>query len=83
MSDARPDPGEMRAAVYRSKRELSVENRDVPEPGASEVLLRISHCGICGTDLQLVMDGWGRRSIFVVGEGLTSQAMVTDPTLRQ
>lgn len=59
MSDATPNPSEMRAAVYRSKRQLSVENRDVPEPGANEVLLRISHCGICGTDLHLVMDGWG------------------------
>lgn len=52
-------PSEMRAAVYRGRGRLSVEPRNVPVPGADDVLLRVSHCGICGTDLHLVMDGWG------------------------
>ncbi|MCH2169177.1 alcohol dehydrogenase catalytic domain-containing protein [Myxococcota bacterium] len=35
---------------------------DVPIPGVGprDVLIRVSHCGICGTDLHFVMDGWGR-----------------------
>lgn len=37
-----------------------VQTRPVPLPGPDEVLLRVSHCGVCGTDLHLVMDGWGR-----------------------
>jgi threonine dehydrogenase-like Zn-dependent dehydrogenase len=50
----------MRAAVYREKGRLAVEERPVPEPGPHEVLLRVSHCGVCGSDLHLVMEGWGR-----------------------
>jgi threonine dehydrogenase-like Zn-dependent dehydrogenase len=50
----------MRAAVYRRRGDLRVEQRPVPDLGPDDVLLRISHCGICGTDLHMVNDGWGR-----------------------
>lgn len=50
----------MRAAVYTERGKLTVEDRPVPVPGPTEVLLRVSHCGVCGTDLHFVMDGWGR-----------------------
>jgi len=52
--------GRMRAAVYREKRRLVVEERPIPEAGPHEVVLRVSHCGVCGSDLHLVMEGWGR-----------------------
>jgi threonine dehydrogenase-like Zn-dependent dehydrogenase len=54
------ESGRMRAAVYREKRRLSVEDRPVPAPGPGEVVLRVSHCGVCGSDLHMVMEGWGR-----------------------
>ncbi len=50
----------MRAAVYRERGVLTVEERPVPAIGDGEVLVRVSHCGVCGTDLHLVLDGWGR-----------------------
>jgi 2-desacetyl-2-hydroxyethyl bacteriochlorophyllide A dehydrogenase len=50
----------MRAAVYREKRRLVVEERPVPQPGPHDVLLRVSHCGVCGSDLHMVLEGWGR-----------------------
>jgi len=53
-------PTHMRAAVTRGKAHIEVENRRVPQPGPGDVLLRVSHCGVCGTDLHFVMDGWGR-----------------------
>ena len=53
-------PATMHAAVYRAARQLSIERRPVPEPGEGEVLLRVSHCGVCGSDLHFVLDGWGR-----------------------
>jgi (R,R)-butanediol dehydrogenase/meso-butanediol dehydrogenase/diacetyl reductase len=53
-------PAEMQAAVYHRRHDLRIETRPVPEPGPEEVLLKISYCGVCGTDLHLVMDGWGR-----------------------
>jgi 2-desacetyl-2-hydroxyethyl bacteriochlorophyllide A dehydrogenase len=50
----------MRAAVYHGQRELAVEEVPVPELGEHDVLLEVSHCGICGSDLHFVLEGWGR-----------------------
>lgn len=76
-----PVPEEMRVAVFRGRGQLAVEARPVPKPGSSEVLLRVSHCGVCGTDLHLVMDGWARKgtvggheysgSVAAVGSGVS------------
>jgi len=58
-------PKNMRAAVYHRQGELSIETCKIPEVGRNDVLLRVSYCGVCGTDLHLVMDGWGQpESIF-------------------
>lgn len=53
-------PARMRAAVYRERGRLDVEERPLPQLGPHEVLLRVSHCGVCGSDLHMVMEGWGR-----------------------
>jgi len=53
-------PTTMRAAVYHGPRQLTVDERPVPEPGPADVLLRVRYCGICGSDLHFVLDGWGR-----------------------
>jgi threonine dehydrogenase-like Zn-dependent dehydrogenase len=50
----------MPAAVYRSPGRVDVEERPVPRPGPGQVLLEVSHCGVCGSDLHFVLDGWGR-----------------------
>ena len=45
----------MRAMVYHGNGPaLSLEERSVPEPGAGEVLVRVSACGVCRTDLHVV-----------------------------
>src|SRR5436190_8215280 len=49
----------MPVAVYRGKGEIAVDHKPVPEPGAGEVLVEVSHCGVCGTDLHMVLEGWG------------------------
>lgn len=41
----------MRAAFCREPGKVLVQDAPVPEPGAGEVLLRVSRCGICGSDL--------------------------------
>ena len=49
------DPAAMRAMVYRGDgRPLALEERPVPKPGAGEVLVRVSACGVCRTDLHVV-----------------------------
>ena len=52
--------GTMRAAVLYGRDDLRIEPRPVPEPGPGEILVEVSHCGVCGSDLHMVMDGWGR-----------------------
>ena len=52
-------PESMRAAVYLEKGSLAVEARPLPELGPRDALLEVSHCGVCGTDLHMVMEGWG------------------------
>ena len=47
------------AAVYKHEGVVEIEARPVPEPAADELLIEVSHCGICGTDLHQVLDGWG------------------------
>ncbi|MYB17900.1 MAG: alcohol dehydrogenase catalytic domain-containing protein [Holophagales bacterium] len=44
----------MRAGVYRGPGEVALAERALPEPGPGEVRLRITACGLCGTDLHLV-----------------------------
>jgi 2-desacetyl-2-hydroxyethyl bacteriochlorophyllide A dehydrogenase len=40
----------MRAAVFHQRNQLRCEDVARPEPKAGEVLIKVSRCGICGTD---------------------------------
>ncbi len=53
-------PASMRAAVYRAPGDVAVEERPLPEVGPNDVLLEVSHCGVCGSDLHMFVDGWAR-----------------------
>jgi len=50
----------MPAAVYIGGRNMAVQDVPVPTTGDDEVLIEVSHCGICGTDLHLVLEGYAR-----------------------
>jgi (R,R)-butanediol dehydrogenase/meso-butanediol dehydrogenase/diacetyl reductase len=80
-------PGEAttRAAVYTGPGVLSVQRRPVPDPGPSEVLADVDYCGVCGSDLHLVVEGggvpgsvygheWSGR-VAAVGEGVAGWAV--------
>jgi threonine dehydrogenase-like Zn-dependent dehydrogenase len=54
-------PDTMSAVVYKGKGELTVEDVPVPSVGPVDVLIEVSHCGVCGSDLHMILDGWGRR----------------------
>jgi 2-desacetyl-2-hydroxyethyl bacteriochlorophyllide A dehydrogenase len=58
MSDSRPKV--MRAAVFQGPGKVTVEERAVPTPGSGDVLLEVSHCGVCGSDVHFALDGWVR-----------------------
>ena len=75
-------PSTMPAVVLNGKDDLTVEELPVPAPGPGEVLVEVSHCGVCGSDLHMVIDGWGRKgsveghewsgTVVAVGDGVTT-----------
>lgn len=58
MTDVRPRS--MQAAVYRGPGEVVPEERAVPSPAAGQVLVEVDHCGICGSDIHMILEGWTR-----------------------
>lgn len=74
-------PETMRVAVYTRPGEIAIEERPVPAVGDHDVLLEVSHCGICGSDIHFVLEGWGHPGsieghefsgrVVAVGEGVT------------
>jgi threonine dehydrogenase-like Zn-dependent dehydrogenase len=63
-------PKVMPAAVYLRPGEVVVEERPVPRPGPHEVLVEVDHCGICGSDVHMLLDGWGEEGL-VAGHEFT------------
>jgi threonine dehydrogenase-like Zn-dependent dehydrogenase len=43
----------MKAMVLRGPAQLELESIERPEPGPDDVLLQVTHGGICGTDLSI------------------------------
>ncbi len=62
-----PLPDSMAAAVYRSPGVLAVEERPVPRPGPDQLVVRVHSCGICGSDIHQLRDGWGSKPGTVAG----------------
>ena len=59
-------PATMPAAVFMGLRDVVVEERPTPFPGPGELLLEVSHCGICGSDLHFLIE-WGGMTNVVEG----------------
>jgi threonine dehydrogenase-like Zn-dependent dehydrogenase len=74
-------PTTHRAVVYTEPGRVEVEQRAVRALGPSDVLLRVSHCGVCGSDIHFVLEGWGTpgsvegheysATVVAVGEAVT------------
>lgn len=71
----------MRAAVYRGKQSVVIEEIPVPLPGPGEILIAVQSCGICHTDLKKIEYGllpppriFGHETaglVAAVGEGVS------------
>ncbi len=80
----------MRAAVYRGRQDIQIEEIPVPSIGPGEMLVRVEACGVCHTDLKKIEYGllppprvFGHETAGVVaalGEGVTRFA-VGDPVI--
>ncbi|CZR55270.1 related to alcohol dehydrogenase, class V [Phialocephala subalpina] len=53
-------PKTYKAAVYDKPGEISIKITELqtPEPGPGEVLVRITHSGVCHSDLSVMRNGW-------------------------
>src|SRR3981081_4317976 len=51
-------PRVMRAGVFREKGIVRVEEVPVPEVGNREVLIKVAACGVCGTDIKKIFNGY-------------------------
>ncbi len=49
--------GGVKAAVYRGRNDVRVEEIPAPSAGPGEILLRVQACGVCGTDLKKIAHG--------------------------
>jgi L-iditol 2-dehydrogenase len=56
--------GKMKAAVLNKPGEITIETRDIPRVKDDQVLVKIRHVGICGSDIHYYKDG--RIGDFVV-----------------
>ncbi|MEX0663350.1 MAG: alcohol dehydrogenase catalytic domain-containing protein [Acidimicrobiia bacterium] len=54
------DAAVMPAAVYLGDGAMAVRDVPVPTPGPGQAMVEVSHCGICGTDLHLVLERYAR-----------------------
>lgn len=52
-------PATMPAAVYRRPGEMEIADVPLPAVGPHDALVEVAYCGLCGTDLHMVLDGWG------------------------
>lgn len=57
MSNMKPVPQMMKAAVMRNTREIHIEEYPVPVVGPDEVLIEVVAVGICGSDLHYYSHG--------------------------
>ncbi|MGZ6954297.1 MAG: zinc-dependent alcohol dehydrogenase [Acidimicrobiia bacterium] len=53
-------PATMPAAVLTGPATIEVQQLPTPEVGPTQVLVEVGWCGICGTDLHLALEGYGR-----------------------
>src|SRR3954470_16778734 len=53
-------PTTMPAAVLTGPAAFEVQDLAVPTPGPDEGLVEVGWCGICGTELHLALEGYGR-----------------------
>ncbi|MEQ1787928.1 MAG: alcohol dehydrogenase catalytic domain-containing protein [Acidimicrobiales bacterium] len=75
-------PATMPAAVLKGPGRLEVEAVPVPALGPQDVLVAVELCGVCGSDLHMVLDGWGTAGSWQGHEWIGRVAAVGDLVTR-
>ncbi len=76
----------MRAAVLKQARELVCEDRAIPSVGPGQVLVRVTCCGVCGSDVHYYQDGECGGNVveapLVLGHEFAGQVAAIGPGVR-
>jgi propanol-preferring alcohol dehydrogenase len=46
------------AVVEQFGKPLVIQERDIPSPGAGQILVKTEACGVCGTDVHATRGDW-------------------------
>ena len=71
-------PDVMPAALFMGLKDVAVEDRPTPKPGPGELLLEVSHCGVCGSDLHFLVE-WGGRNNVIEGHEFSGTVAALGP----
>lgn len=72
--------GSMRVAILEEPRaDLKIEEIAVPEPRAGEVLVKVTACGVCHTDLHVIKDETPFPTPAVLGHEITGTVEALGP----
>ena len=72
----------MRAAVVKRRGDVAVEDRPRPVLREHDVLVEVSFCGVCGSDIHMALEGWGRPGS-VLGHEWTGVVAEVGPAVRR
>ena len=72
----------MSAAVLQGPGALEVQEVPVPPLGVDDVLVAVDLCGVCGSDLHMVLEGWGEAGSWQGHEWIGRVAAVGDAVTR-
>ncbi|MDY3999251.1 MAG: alcohol dehydrogenase catalytic domain-containing protein [Blautia sp.] len=53
----------MRSAVFYGKYDIRVEEREIPQIGPEEVLIKVMACGVCGSDVHIFEGDQGSTAV--------------------
>jgi 2-desacetyl-2-hydroxyethyl bacteriochlorophyllide A dehydrogenase len=65
----------MKAMVLRAPRELAADNIAIPKLSAGQVLVRVTHSGVCGTDLKIFNGAIPVRYPLIMGHEATGEVV--------
>ncbi len=63
----------MKAMVLKAPRNLQFETLQTPKPAKDQVLVRVTHSGICGTDLKIYTGGIPVRYPMIMGHEIAGE----------
>ncbi len=76
--------GSMRAAVLEEPHaDLKIEEIPIPEPKRDEILVRVTACGVCHTDLHVIKDETPFPTPAILGHEITGTVEALGPGLEE